>query len=165
MSSSKEQTNPKRSMISLFQTASGTWHIPSILMVASWLAGSLVTGGFIFANLRVNRDDRIRAFQKEQQSSVKIAELELATRPKPLKDRLVAQLEAISPKILIGLRSGQTNFSGDFQAHHFTDLQKLASEPGASAYITFRPTGSLMITNFGQTNSAVFTLNPSLIKP
>ena len=52
-------------MISLFQTASGAWHFPSILMVASYVIGTLVTGGFICANLRVNRADRIRAFEKE----------------------------------------------------------------------------------------------------
>ena len=35
-------------------------------MVASWLVGSAVTGGFIFANLRVNRDDRLKAANKEE---------------------------------------------------------------------------------------------------
>lgn len=76
-----------RALVSLFQTATGAWHFPSILAVAGWLVGSAVTGGFIFANLKVNRDDRIRAHQKEQQSiaeanqaRAQIAELERQQR-------------------------------------------------------------------------------------
>jgi len=37
-------------------------------MVVSWLLSSIVTGFFIFANLKVNRDDRIESHKKEQQS-------------------------------------------------------------------------------------------------
>jgi hypothetical protein len=77
--------------MSLFQTATGTWHLPSILLVGSWMAATLVTGGFMFANLKVNRDDRIRAFEREQQSVVeakaaqgRIAELEEKQRPRTI---------------------------------------------------------------------------------
>lgn len=76
-----------RSLISLFQTAAGAWHIPSILMMAAWLA----TGGFMFANLKVNRDDRFRAYEKEQRNAVeasqarsKIEELEQQQRPRTI---------------------------------------------------------------------------------
>lgn len=151
-------------MISLFQTAAGSWHIPSILMATSWLIGTLVAGGFIVANLRVNRDDRIKAFQKEQQASVKIAELEAVARPKPFRERLIAQLNAISPTIIPALRSGQTNFTKDLLPHHFTDLLRLASEPESSAYISFRASGTLSVSSdIGQTNGAVFTLDPALL--
>jgi hypothetical protein len=78
-----------RGVLSLFQTAAGAWHLPSILAVAGWLAGSGVTGAFIFANLKVNRDDRVRAYHKEQQSitdasqaKARIEELEQKQRPR-----------------------------------------------------------------------------------
>jgi hypothetical protein len=80
-----------RWFLSLFQTAMGAWHLPSILAVAGWVVGSAVTGGFIFANLKVNRDDRARAFEKEQQSiaeanqaRAKIEELEQKQRPRTI---------------------------------------------------------------------------------
>jgi len=63
-------------MLSLFQTAQGSWHIPSILMASSWLIGSLVTGFFIVANLRVNRNDRLKAHRKESAATAKAAALE-----------------------------------------------------------------------------------------
>jgi hypothetical protein len=44
----------------LFQNVNGSWHWPSIVLVAGWLAGSAVTGCFVFANLFVNRTDRER---------------------------------------------------------------------------------------------------------
>lgn len=80
-----------RAFVSLFQAASGAWHLPSILAVAGWLVGSAVTGVFLFANLRVNRDDRIRAFHKEQQSigeatqaRARIEELERQQHPRSI---------------------------------------------------------------------------------
>jgi hypothetical protein len=48
-------------VISLFQNVNGSWHWPSILLVMGWLAGSSVTGGFVFANLTVNRGEREKA--------------------------------------------------------------------------------------------------------
>jgi hypothetical protein len=78
-------------VLSLFQTAAGGWHIPSILLVAAWLAGTLVTGGFMFANLKVNRDDRVRSFEEELRSAAeasaaqaRINELEEAQRPRTI---------------------------------------------------------------------------------
>ena len=80
-----------RGFITLFQTAAGTWHVPSLLTIAGWLVGSAVTGAFIFANLKVNRDERIRAHQKEQQSisegdqaRSRIEELEQKQRPRTI---------------------------------------------------------------------------------
>lgn len=78
-------------MLSLFQTAAGAWHVPSILLVAGWLAGTLVTGAFVFANLKVNRDDRLRTFEKEQRSAsdaaaaqARISELEEKQLPRTI---------------------------------------------------------------------------------
>lgn len=93
-----------RSMNSLFQTATGAWHLPSILMVLSWLLGSALTGAFIFANLKVNRDERIDAFDKDQQSIIKaqeaqskIAELEGQLEPRTItEDQRLAFVEATS---------------------------------------------------------------------
>jgi len=80
-----------RGFLSLFQTAVGAWHLPSMLAVAGWVAGSAVTGAFIFANLKVNRDDRVRAYEKEQkslseasQARAKIEELENRQRPRAI---------------------------------------------------------------------------------
>jgi hypothetical protein len=79
------------SLVSLFQTAAGTWHVPSILLVSSWLLATAVTGGFMFANLRVNRDERLRAHQKELQNIVeanqarsRIEDLEQRLRPRTI---------------------------------------------------------------------------------
>lgn len=86
-----------RSFVSLFQTGMGAWHIPSILMMSSWLLGSVLTGAFMFANLKVNRDDRIRAYQKEQQSltdatqaHARIEELEKKQRPRTVTPEMKA---------------------------------------------------------------------------
>ena len=97
--------------------------------------------------------------------TARISQAEAASRPKPFRERLIAQLEAVSPQIIPALRRGQTNFAGDFKTHHFTDLQRLASEPEARQFITFRETGRQIISNLGITNSAEFTLNPSLLNP
>lgn len=78
-------------MFSLFQTADGAWHLPSILMVAAWIVSMVVTGVFMYANLKVNRDDRLEASQKEQVSAAearaaqtRIADLEAAQRPRSI---------------------------------------------------------------------------------
>lgn len=87
-------------IIYLFQSPAGSWHVPSILMVTSWLVSFVVTGAFMYATLKVNRDDRIAAYQKEQQSAVevkkahdRIEELEEAKRPriisKEQKDKFI----------------------------------------------------------------------------
>lgn len=82
-----------RNVISLFQTATGAWHLPSIFVVASWALGSLVTGVFIFANLKVSRDERINAFEREQESieaaeqaQSRIKELEAQQAPRRITE-------------------------------------------------------------------------------
>jgi hypothetical protein len=54
-------------MMSLFQTASGSWHWPSILQLAAWLATFAVSGFFLFANLNLTRQERVRVAQVEEQ--------------------------------------------------------------------------------------------------
>lgn len=151
-------------MISLFQTATGSWHIPSILMAASWLIGTLVAGGFMLANLRVNRDDRIMAFHAQQQAAAKISQLEEITKPKPFKARLTDFLNALDKRILPALATGQTKFTGNFTPAQYADIQRLASEPGAAQYISFHPGTMIMVGSGGQSNPAEFELNPSLVK-
>jgi hypothetical protein len=134
----------------------------------SWIGIALViVGAFVSAGsvLITKQIDKLTKIESEA-SQRKIASLELATRPKPFRDRLIAQLNAINPKILIALEAGTTNFTAELVPHHFADLQRLASEPGAGAYISFRGNGVLSIrSDIGQTNGAVFTLNPSLLNP
>jgi predicted RNase H-like nuclease (RuvC/YqgF family) len=55
---------------SLFQTASGSWHIPSILIASGWV----VTGVFLFFQLAANRAERIKSHEI-------ISELENKTKP------------------------------------------------------------------------------------
>lgn len=49
-------------MFSLFQTATGGWHFPSVISALAWL----VTGGFTVLSLYVNRVDRINAAQEAE---------------------------------------------------------------------------------------------------
>lgn len=81
--------------VSLFQTASGSWHLSSIFMASGWLLSSIITGFFIFANLKINRDERIKAYQKEQQNIIdlkdantKLLNLEQKMKQKPIVDLL-----------------------------------------------------------------------------
>lgn len=62
-------------IVSLFQTASGEWHLPSILTTSSWLLGSLLTGFFIFSQLAANRDERVKTYEMEQQKTSEINNL------------------------------------------------------------------------------------------
>ena len=123
-------------MISLFQTPTGSWHIPSILMAASWLIGTLVAGGFMLANLRVNRDDRIAAFHAQQQAAKKIAKLEEATKSKSLSERLVDFVNALDPRIIPALATQDIKWSGQLRADQSAQLESFFMEHGAEKYLT-----------------------------
>ena len=85
--------------VSLFQTASGSWHLPSILMASSFLIGSIVTGAFIFSQLVANRTERLKSFEKEKESQAKIIELENKTKPIPfLQSTIDEQVKKIEEK-------------------------------------------------------------------
>jgi hypothetical protein len=63
--------------LSLFQTASGSWHIQSILIASGWF----LTGILLFVQLAANRAERLESFEKEQKHLTKIADLENKTKP------------------------------------------------------------------------------------
>ncbi len=90
---------------SLFQTASGSWHLPSILMASSFLIGSIITGAFIFSQLVANRSERMKAFDKEQiqlqelkDARAKITNLENKTTP--LQQKLKEVEEKAKPRVI-----------------------------------------------------------------
>lgn len=129
-------------MLNLFQTVSGAWHIPSLLTVAGWV----VSGILIFIGLRVNRDDRVKAFLKEQESHGKIIELEARTRPKPLDQRLreflAGTIGNFDPRILDGLANSPHNFVlvlAELTFVEDSELRRLAAEDGASHFIAILP--------------------------
>jgi len=133
-----------------------TWWFAMITIILPILGG-------IFAWMTFEMSDRVSK-NKEAEMTSRIAQAEAASRPKPFQERLIAQLEEISPKIIPALKAGQFKFSGDFKMHQLIDLQKLAAEPGASAFISLTPTGRQVLTGSGITNSAVFTISPLLLK-
>ena len=163
--SEKQLSRKAHSMISLFQTASGAWHIPSILMASSWLLGTIVTAAFMLANLRVNRDDRLKAFSKERDAASKILELEAMARPKPFKERLVTLLEAIDQAIIPALRAGTTKFEGELTPWQFAEMQKLCVEPSAAQYISMKVGAKgVRASTEGMMTNVEFILLPSLIQ-
>lgn len=81
--------------LSLFQTASGSWHVQSILIASGWL----VTGVLLIVQLAANRTERIKSFEKEQQHLIKITELENKTKPIPLlQSTMNEQVKKIAEK-------------------------------------------------------------------
>jgi hypothetical protein len=90
-----------------------------------------------------------------------------ATRQKPFKVRLIAFLDSVDKRIVPALAAGQTVFPGQLGDSQFTDLKRLAGEPGAQEYVTVNL--SQIGFSFGQgggtVNSVEITLNPSLLKP
>ncbi len=155
--------------LSLFQTPTGAPHVSSILMISGWFLSSLVAFLLILANLRVNRDERNNAFQKEQQSLSKITELEKKTMPLPLKKRLIACLDRIDKNILIVfLHSGKSNFEYNLMQYQRDELQKLSDEPGASRYISLTVSPNKMVTRpnskGGILTSVSFELKQPLLK-
>ncbi len=141
----------RRSLISLFQTAAGAWHVPSILLVSSWLATAVVSGIFVFANLRANRDDRIRAFENEQQSSSelraaqsKITELEAKQRPRaisPAQRATFIEATKAGPKGPVYLAT-RTALPNKEQENFTMQLRQLLDEAG------FATGGSNIVNGF-----------------
>lgn len=125
------------------------------------IIGAIVSAGSVLITKQIDKLTKIESDARQK----KIETLEFATRPKPFRERLIAQLDAVDPQIITLHRSGQTNFALDFTTHHFTDLQRLAAELGAVEYIEFREIDRRMLTKLPYTNSAEFTLSPSLLKP
>ena len=145
-------------MISLFQTAAGAWHLPSILAVVAWFAGMVVAGFFLFMNLRVNRDDRLKAGANER-----VSKLEARTRPKSYKERLLDVLAAIDPKIPPAIKAGTTNFSGDLNVWQRAEIIKIAGEPGSEKFILLR-LGDTVMSPDGASGRVEFTIAPDVAK-
>jgi hypothetical protein len=87
-----------------------------------------------------------------------------ASQPKPLKERLKACLDSVDTRILQALAQGQTRFHGDFKPYQFAELQKIAAEPGADAYISFHAESALTFGADGTYNPASFELKPDLLR-
>lgn len=178
-------------MISLFQTAAGAWHLPSILAVVAWFAGMAVAGFFLFLNLKVNRDDRLKAAAKEASAAAealaasqrlsltesqlekakaeltganeRVSKLEARTRPKSYKERLLDVLAAIDPKIPPAIKAGTTNFSGDLNTWQRAEIVKIAGEPGAEKFILLR-LGDTVMSPDGISGKVEFTITPEVAK-
>jgi hypothetical protein len=76
----KQVTMP--TMISLFQTASGSWHWPSILMAIGWL----VTGLLMFATLYANRNDRVKSAHQVDEITTQLTATQEKLAPWKLSD-------------------------------------------------------------------------------
>ena len=136
-------------------------------MVASWLVGTLVTGGFIFANLRVNRDDRIAAYQGQQRADATLAEAHRkieALQPKPLKVRVIDFLNRLDPKIIPALRNGQTEFGGQLTYAQLAELQNLTHEDSAGQFIIYIPSSNFIMNEPGKIGDQRFRLTPEVAK-
>jgi hypothetical protein len=165
---SKESTSKSQTTMNTIELFwKDTARLSSLNYYLQWIGWGLVVIGAIITALSLIIRGQIDSLNKTENAvrEQKILALETATRPVPFRDRLITQLNAISPQILMDLKTGHTNFEGDFKLSHIADLQRLSSEPGAPAYITFRETGRHTVSTWGTTNSAEFTLNPSLLNP
>jgi hypothetical protein len=131
----------------------------------SWIGWGLTVVGVIITACSMLISRQIDSLNKAESaaSQKKIEALEIATRPKPIRERIITQLNSINPLFMDGLKKGQNNFSGNFSTLHYTDLQRIASEPGAETYILFQPSGVVTFTTSGETHSANLTLYPSLL--
>lgn len=94
------------SFISLFQTASGSWHWPSVLTTAGWLVGFVVTGFFLFAGLYVNRFERVKSAAEMEKSKGALEQLQEAQQPWQFsaqqRDRFIAALtDAVKGKVAV----------------------------------------------------------------
>lgn len=144
-------------------------HIPAARLEdwAWWLGVFAITlpilGG-VCGWLSFEMNDTV-THRKEVETQQQIADAKAASLPKPFKIRMIDFLNSLDPKIVKLLATGQTRFSGVMLSSQFTDLQRLASEPGAAALITLRPGTVILGQPQGPSNAAEFDLNPSLLKP
>ena len=109
--------------------------------------------------LKKSLDDQWKTEMQQQ-----VAAALRASQPKPLKERLKACLDSVDPRILQALAQGQTRFRGDLKPYQFAELQKLSSESGAEAYISFHAESALAFGADGTYNPAQFELNPNLLQ-
>jgi hypothetical protein len=124
--------------LSLFQTASGSWHVQSILIALGWL----ITGGLLLIQLAANRDERMKSFEKEQlyQEELKDAREQIAGfEIRPLSYRLRELLNEIDPQILPALENGDSHIKIRINQSQYVRLHNLSAEKEAASYITLDP--------------------------
>lgn len=129
--------------LSLFQTASGSLHYPSILTAASWFFGSILSGIFIFSLLIANRTERLKSFEKEQlyQAELKDAREQIAGfEIRPIYYRLTELLNEIDQQIMPNLKKGKTYIEIKINQSQYVRLHNLSAEKGAEVYVTLDPT-------------------------
>jgi hypothetical protein len=110
----------KRTMLTIFQTASGSWHWPSIIMATGWI----LTGLCLVATLRFNRSDRIAAYEKEKSSAA-----ELRSTQETLKD---AQEKANAARALaeeLKLKQGPRTISDEQRVALIAELKAAPKGP------------------------------------
>ena len=158
--------------LSLFQTASGALHYPSLLTAASWFFGSILSGIFIFSLLIANRTERLKSFEKEQlyQEELKDAREQIAGfEIRPIYYRLNELLDDIDLQILPNLKKGKSYIEIRINRPQYVRLHNLCAEKGAEAYITLDPTEEKTGIYDGPTNKHYVEyriqvhLNPKLI--
>ena len=88
-----------------------------------------------------------------------------ALQPKPFRVRLRTLLEQIDVKIIPALREGRRDFDGGIPASQYVDLERLASEQGASEFIKIDPNVRMGIGMGpqGTTYGVTFHLDPKIV--
>ena len=109
--------------------------------------------------LKKNLDDQ---WKTEIQRQVSAAEE--ATRPKPLKVRLISCLNSIDPIIMQAMVAGQTRSRGVLKTYQLAELQKLAAEQGATEYIKLTTESALVFMNDGTGTPVIIELKPAILK-
>jgi hypothetical protein len=98
--------------MSIFETADGSAHWPSIIAMLGWLVGSLVTGGVLLATLHYNRNERVR-----------VAEEKAPWRLSPQQEQIIVERITPGPKGKVALEFSAADRVRvrDF-AHKLSDL-------------------------------------------
>lgn len=107
------------------------------------------------ANQKIqNLETQLTQAQKEAKDAREMAlRAEIATQPKPIKERLRACLDSIDLRITEALKTQRVTFSGDVDFHKVEELEKLATEPDASQYLKITRISGLTGVMAGAGNS------------
>ena len=110
--------------------------------IGSMTLGLMAAIGSVFVGNEIGRRQERAQIEAKQ----KIAELQ----PKPLKDRVLAYLNALSPQILELAKKGQREFQPRIMTDaQVADLQRLCAEDTKGQFIIWTPTTSVMIGTGG----------------
>lgn len=150
----------------LFQTATGAWHIQSILVASSWLFSSIVTGIFIFSQLAANRAERLSTFENEkikgielQDARSKIVELEGKAKEIPaLQSTINEQIKKLNE---VDNRNKARSISDDQRSKIIFNLKGAPKSPIQLLYSSSDPE----INSFGEQIYKLLSLSGYSIKP